>query len=48
MISNGMNKDADQKTRRMLPYFIRFVKFAAGFAILIAVALFILNVTGVA
>lgn len=37
-----------EKERRMLPFFIEFVKFASGFAAIIAVALFTLHVASAA
>ena len=33
---------------RRLPFFIEFVKFATGFAVIVAVALFMLNVASAA
>jgi hypothetical protein len=40
-----MDKD---KERRMLPFFIEFVKFSTGFAVIIAVALVALRATSAA
>jgi len=37
-----------EKERRMLPFFIEFVKFSTGFAVIVAVALLMLNVATVA
>ncbi len=34
----------DKKFKRMLPFFVEFVKFSAGFSLLIAVALVTLHV----
>ncbi|MFA6519825.1 MAG: hypothetical protein WCT41_03335 [Candidatus Paceibacterota bacterium] len=36
------------KERRMLPFFIEFVKFATGFAVIIAVALITLHAASAA
>ncbi len=51
-VSNGMNnqKNNNQRARerRMLPFFIEFVKFSTGFAAIIAVALFTLHVASAA
>ena len=33
-----------EKERRMLPFVIEFVKFSTGFAVIVAVALLMLNV----
>jgi hypothetical protein len=38
-----MNKQTERKMRRALPFFIEFVKFSAGFSLLIAVALIALH-----
>ena len=46
-MNNQKNNNAD-KERRALPFFVEFVKFASGFAIIIAVALFMLNVASAA
>lgn len=35
----------NQRNKRALPFFIEFVKFATGFAAIIAVALFALRAT---
>jgi len=37
-----------EKERRMLPFFIEFVKFSTGFAVIVAAALLMLNVATVA
>lgn len=37
-------KNKNDTERRMLPFFIEFVKFTTGFAAIIAVALFTLHV----
>jgi len=44
---NPKDKNID-KERRMLPFFIEFVKFTTGFAVIVAVALLMLNVATVA
>ena len=53
--SNGMNNlknnppaDRQATERRMLPFVVEFVKFATGFAVIIAVALLALNVAAAA
>lgn len=33
----------ERNPRRLLPYFVEFVKFATGFAVIIAIALFALQ-----
>ncbi len=51
-VSNGMsnprNNDRRAAERRMLPFFVEFVKFATGFAAIIAAALFALHVASAA
>lgn len=50
-VSNGMNDQKNNRQdaeRRMLPFFIEFVKFATGFAVIIAVALLTLHVASAA
>lgn len=37
-----------EKERRMLPFFIEFVKFSAGFAAIVAIALIALNAASAA
>ncbi len=37
------NESLADKERRMLPFFVEFVKFSAGFAVIIAAALVTLN-----
>ena len=37
-----------EKERRMLPFVIEFVKFSTGFAVIVAVALLMLNVASAA
>lgn len=37
-----------KRPRRALPFFIEFVKFSAGFAFILAIALLLLNVAGAA
>ena len=39
------NRDAE---RRMLPFFVEFVKFSSGFAVIIAAALLALHVASAA
>ncbi|MHB8860712.1 MAG: hypothetical protein ACYC48_03185 [Minisyncoccota bacterium] len=45
-----MNNQNDQRTtaRRVLPFFVEFVKFSIGFAVIIAVALLALHVASAA
>ncbi len=43
-----MKNQTDTKLRRALPFFVEFVKFSAGFSLLIAVALIALNAASVA
>lgn len=49
--SNGMNnpknKSREEAERRILPFFIEFVKFSSGFAAIVAVALLTLHVASV-
>lgn len=37
-----------EKRQRLLPFFVEFVKFSTGFAIIIAVALLVLHVASAA
>lgn len=37
-------KNKDIKERRMLPFLIEFIKFSAGFAVIIAAGLLALNI----
>ena len=49
--SNGMNNPQNNRRsaeRRILPFFIEFVKFSTGFAALIAAALFTLHAASAA
>lgn len=50
MPMNNPNADDKrlQEERRMLPYLVEFVKFAAGFAVIIALALIALHVAAAA
>jgi len=43
-MNNPRNESWQKKERRMLPFFIEFVKFSTGFAVIIATALLMLNV----
>ena len=43
-----MDSNRDRRLRRMLPFFTEFVKFAAGFALIIAIALFALHAAAAA
>jgi len=43
--SNNRERDTE---RRMLPFFVEFVKFASGFAAIIAIALLTLHVASAA
>ena len=45
---NPKNNDRLARERRMLPFFIEFVKFATGFAVIIAAALFTLHAASAA
>ena len=45
---NNPRDNRAEKERRMLPFFIEFVKFTTGFAVIVAVALLMLNVATVA
>ena len=47
-LKNNLPADRQATERRMLPFFVEFVKFATGFAVIIAVALLALNVTAAA
>ena len=52
-VSNGMNNPRNKESsrareRRALPFVVEFVKFASGFAAIIAVALLTLHVASVA
>ena len=47
-MSSQKNNVERARERRMLPFFIEFVKFSTGFAALIAVALFTLHVASIA
>ena len=42
-----MNNPRDNE-KRMLPFVVEFVKFAAGFALIIAIALFTLRIAAAA
>lgn len=48
LISNGMNNSNTNRSRRVLPYVIEFVKFSTAFAAIVAVALFTLHVAAAA
>lgn len=48
-LQNKDNRDAERRdSPPRLPFFIEFVKFATGFAVIVAVALFMLNVASAA
>lgn len=51
--SNGMNNQRNKETfstreKRVLPFFVEFVKFSTGFAVIIAIALIALNAASAA
>ncbi len=41
----GKGESRQEKERRMIPFFVEFVKFTTGFATIIALALFALRLT---
>jgi len=43
-MNNQKNNNSRETGPRMLPFFIEFVKFATGFAAIVAVALFSLHI----
>jgi len=43
-----MNNQTNKKMRRALPFFVEFVKFSAGFSLLIAIALIALHAASAA
>lgn len=48
-MNNQKNKESlEARERRVLPFFIEFVKFVSGFAVIIAVALFTLHIASAA
>ena len=47
-MNNQKNKARDVRARRALPFAVEFVKFTAGFAAIIAVALLTLHVASAA
>ncbi len=47
-MNNQRDNDRRARERRMLPFFVEFVKFATGFAAIIAAALFTLHVASAA
>ncbi|MDD3531245.1 MAG: hypothetical protein PHV99_01480 [Candidatus Pacebacteria bacterium] len=48
-MNNPQNKKSlREQERRMLPFFVEFVKFASGFAVIIAAALFTLHAASAA
>lgn len=47
-MNNPRNNTPDTRARRILPFFIEFVKFATGFAAIIAAALITLHVASAA
>jgi hypothetical protein len=48
-MNNQKNKESRRAAeQRMLPFFVEFVKFATGFAVIIAVALLTLHVASAA
>jgi hypothetical protein len=47
-MNNQKNKVQDARARRVLPFFIEFVKFATGFAAIIAAALLSLHIASAA
>jgi len=47
-MNNQKNNDRNARERRMLPFFVEFVKFSTGFAVIIAAALLALHVASAA
>lgn len=48
-MNNPYNKESERaRERRLLPFFIEFVKFSTGFAAIIAAALFTLHIASAA
>jgi len=48
-MNNQQNKESlEERERRMLPFFVEFVKFSAAFAVIIAAALLTLQATSAA
>ncbi|MBI5406057.1 hypothetical protein HY972_03435 [Candidatus Kaiserbacteria bacterium] len=47
-MNDQKNKDRQDSERRMLPFFVEFVKFSTGFAAIVAVALLALHAASAA
>lgn len=47
-MNNLKNETRTERERRALPFFVEFVKFSTGFAVIIAVALFSLRIASTA
>jgi hypothetical protein len=47
-MNDQQNKAQTERERRMLPFFVEFVKFSTAFAVIIAVALLTLHVASAA
>jgi len=47
-MSNPKDNNQINRERRMLPFFVEFVKFSTGFAVIIAAALLTLHVASAA
>jgi len=47
-MNNQKNNARNTRERRMLPFFIEFVKFSTAFAVIIAVALLTLHIASAA
>lgn len=47
-LKNNLPADRQATERRMLPFFVEFVKFATGFAVIVAVALVTLHIASAA
>lgn len=47
-MNNQKNNAQSARERRMLPFFVEFVKFSTGFAAIVAVALLTLHVASAA
>ncbi len=41
---NNLENKEQEKERRILPFFIEFVKFSVAFAVIVAAALLVLNI----
>ena len=45
---NTPKSNPDPNARRLLPYFVEFVKFSVGFAVIVAIALVALHMASAA